>query len=282
MQIRSFRGRSLVVLALVPLLACGARSSLLGPNGAGGQSNGTGGEGGSGGTPVACEGDQTVACGSDVGTCKKGVSTCVDGLFGPCEGATDPTAELCNGLDDNCDGTIDDGFHIGEACDGPDTDLCPDDVMTCNGCSMGPNKVELCNGLDDNCNGIIDADCEVGDCKPTLVVTGSTPSSPNCIDFPVEKGSTGLIQYPCGGGPVTAQLGSVQFSGSVTNGVVSLDGTVLIQGPDNCLWKTSHHISGTIYQGQLNYSYAEAVIDMQGQPSCWSPCTETGTVKIKW
>ena len=281
MQIRLIRGRSLVVLVLSLLVACGARSSLRGANGDEGQP-GTGGDGGAGGTPVACEDGQTIACGSDVGACKKGLSTCIDGLFGPCEGAMGPATEACNGLDDNCDGIIDDGFHIGEACDGPDTDLCLDDVMSCDGCSMGPNKVEICNGLDDNCNGIIDADCEVGDCKPTLEVTGSTPSSPNCIDFPVEKGSMGAIEYPCGGGPVTAQLGSIQFSGSVKNGVVSLDGTAIVPAPDGCLWKTSHHISGTINQGQLNYSYSEEVFDMQGQPFCWSPCTETGTVKIKW
>ena len=47
------------------------------------------------------------------------------------------------------------------------------------------------------------ADCEVGDCKPTLIVTGSTPSSPNCIDEPVTMGSEGTIEFPCQGGPVT-------------------------------------------------------------------------------
>ena len=26
----------------------------------------------------------------------------------------------------------------------------------------------------------------------------------------------------------------------------------------------------------------EQMIDPMGQPSCWSPCTETGTVKITW
>jgi len=268
---------------LTSLLACGARSALRGSSGEGGSATTTStttATGGQGGAPVACVDGETIACGSDVGACKKGVRTCDGAVFGPCEGDVGPSPEQCNGIDDNCDGQIDEGFHLGEPCDDPDTDLCLDSVITCAGCSSSPDNLETCNGVDDNCNGIVDADCDVGDCQPALEVTGSTPSSPNCIDFPVEKGSTGVIEYPCAGGPVTAQLGSVFFSGSVVGGVVSLDGTVTITGPDGCLWKTTHHISGTISSGQLSYSYAEAVVNPK--PFCWQPCTEVGTVKVNW
>jgi hypothetical protein len=156
-------------------------------------------------------------------------------------------------------------------------------VMSCEGCSVGRDDVEICNGVDDNCNGVIDADCEVGDCQPTLLVTGSTPSSPGCIDFPVMAGSTGVIIFPCEGGPVTAQLGAVSFSGSVTNGFVSLDGTAIIPGnesPDGCTWETSHHIEGALSAVTLSYSYSEMVIS--GGMDCWAPCTETGTVAVQW
>ena len=154
--------------------------------------------------------------------------------------------------------------------------------MTGNGCSPGPDDLEICNGLDDNCNGVVDSDCEVGDCQPTLEVTGSTPSDPNCIDFPVQAGSKGTIQYPCAGGQVTATLGEVSFTGTVVDGFVSLDGTASVLGPDGCTWETSHHIEGVVSQGTLSYSYAEAVIVQPPGIDCWSPCTETGTVKITW
>ncbi|APR76836.1 Flagellar hook-length control protein FliK [Minicystis rosea] len=255
---------------LSSILACGARSSI------------PGAEGGRGGAAPACVEGEVVVCGSDIGACKPGQSTCHDGQFGPCEGGVQPSPELCNGIDDDCNGQVDEGFHLGEPCDGPDTDLCTDDVITCAGCSTGLNNVELCNGIDDNCNGIIDADCEVGDCKPVLEVTGSTPSSPACIDFPVEKGSMGLIEFPCGGGPVTAQLGGITFTGNVQNGDVSLTGVAIFNGPDKCLWKTTHEIFGNLASGQLGYSYVEEIADPTGPFMCWSPCTEGGTVKILW
>jgi hypothetical protein len=253
-----------------------------GKAGSGGGKAGSGGAGmgGEGGGP--CHEGVTRPCGSDVGTCKPGQETCKGGEFGPCQGATGPANELCNGEDDNCDGAIDEGFGLGSTCDGPDTDLCADDTMTCDGCSAGSNNLETCNGVDDNCNGEVDSDCDSGDCQPTLEVTGSMPSSPNCIDFPVMPGSNGVIQYPCGGGPVTANLGEIQFTGFVSGGFVSLDGEQIFppgESPDNCTWRMTHHIEGTISQGVVSYSYAEMVVSGF---NCWQPCTEVGTVKVNW
>lgn len=272
--------RIAVAFAMLVILGCGARTGLPDFDNEGG--GGSGGAGGGGSPPVPCEGVEEQSCGSDVGECSPGLQRCqADGFFGPCEGAIGPFEEQCNDLDDDCDSVIDNGFGIGGACDGADSDSCLDDVMTCQGCTLGPDLVETCNGTDDNCNGIVDSDCEVGDCSPTLLVTGSVPSSPGCIDFPVEAGSTGVINYPCGGGDVTATLGAITFSGSVTNGEVSLFGTIDFLGPDNCLWRADHFISGSIPAGTVSYFYEETLLTQPGN-GCWSPCTETGTVDINW
>lgn len=233
--------------------------------------------------PPPCVPGTTVQCGSNVGQCKFGTALCQnDAGPGECMGGVSPTMETCNGLDDDCNGVIDDGFNVGGACDGPDTDLCPDDTMSCAGCSSGPNNVEVCNGVDDNCNGVTDADCDLGDCKPALLVTGSTPSDPNCVDFPVHAGSKGSIEYPCTGGAVSANIDAIQFTGNASNGSVTLTGTQTVTGPDKCIWLDTHVISGVLASGALTYSYSEKVINKNGQSQCWLPCTESGTVKITW
>src|SRR5205085_2244994 len=71
--------------------------------------------------------------------------------------------ETCDGLDNDCDGAIDNGFNVGAACDGADADLCNEGVMACSAdhttavCSdTTGNTADLCNGVDDDCNGLID------------------------------------------------------------------------------------------------------------------------------
>lgn len=51
-----------------------------------------------------------------VGPCTSGIQTCVDGKWGACVGSVTPGEEVCNGIDDNCDGTIDEG--VTNACGG--------------------------------------------------------------------------------------------------------------------------------------------------------------------
>jgi hypothetical protein len=169
----------------------------------------------------------------------------------------------------------------------PGTEMClAGEFGPCEG-AIGP-KPEACNGIDENCNGTInDCDPGSGTCTPTLTVTGSTPSSPGCIDFPVSPGSQGSLTYTCPGtgGAVTAVLGGVTFHGTVTNNVVSLDAyttTAPPNTPDGCTWQQHHHIQGNIPSGQVDYSYSEQVIARPPGATCWQPCTEVGTVAITW
>ncbi len=91
----------------------------------------------------------------------------IDAVDAPPIDACVPRAggELCNGADDDCDGMIDEDFPtVGAACDGPDLDLCLDDVVRCAtggaatvcGDSAADDDVERCNGTDDNCDGTTD------------------------------------------------------------------------------------------------------------------------------
>ena len=59
-----------------------------------------------------CSEGERRECGSDIGICKPGRSICKDGEWVECVGSEGPISEteVCgNGLDDNCDGEVDEG-----------------------------------------------------------------------------------------------------------------------------------------------------------------------------
>ncbi|MBI5499113.1 MAG: VWA domain-containing protein [Deltaproteobacteria bacterium] len=65
-----------------------------------------------------CVDGQTRPCGADVGVCTGGVQSCLAGSWTGCVGDVEPREEVCDGLDDDCDGTTDDGASClpGYAC----------------------------------------------------------------------------------------------------------------------------------------------------------------------
>jgi len=79
-------------------------------------------------------------------------------------------AEVCNGLDDDCDNMTDEDFPtLGMPCDGDDADDCADGTFECNPagdgvvCNDQPGAlVEVCDGNDNDCDGMTDEGFDVG------------------------------------------------------------------------------------------------------------------------
>jgi hypothetical protein len=109
------------------------------------------------------------ACGSDIGACARGTTACVNGRV-VCNGATGPSTELCDNIDNNCDTVVD---NFSEPCYPFGDGGCNLGSGTCQGictlgnrlCSQGSfgscvgavgKTSEVCNGLDDDCDGQVD------------------------------------------------------------------------------------------------------------------------------
>lgn len=115
--------------------------------------------------------------------CQGGSQTCVNGSWGACAGEVLPSGEICNGVDDDCNGSVDllpDGGAITAACyDGP---LGTQNVGICHGgtasCDPTTGSFGACSGeqlpqtpscsttVDHDCNGAPDTEvcqCNSGD-----------------------------------------------------------------------------------------------------------------------
>ncbi|MCG3174077.1 MAG: hypothetical protein GMKNLPBB_02297 [Myxococcota bacterium] len=147
-------------------------------------------------SPEACDGidndcDGTVdnipatggACATGLpGVCAKGNMGCVSGVDG-CVPAVKPTSEICDGLDNNCDGKVDENLR-----------------NACGQC--GPLPQEVCDGKDNDCNGAADDNapcppgrqCVMGECVRKCAA-GECPVGQVCR----ESGGDKFCVSPCAG-----------------------------------------------------------------------------------
>src|SRR3569623_1888603 len=109
-------------------------------------------------------------CGIQGQGCSKGVTVCLNGQI-VCSTMSSPQPEVCNGLDDDCNGVIDDGVFpgVGDSCvcDGLDPSqvnvgLCRAGRLACKGAQglkcegcVLPTP-EICDGKDNDCDGNAD------------------------------------------------------------------------------------------------------------------------------
>lgn len=95
------------------------------------------------------------------GICGVGLSQCNAGVLS-CMQTTMPTAEACDGVDNDCSGTVDDNIvGTGTPCSTGQLGVCSAGTYACknNAVDCFSNvtaSTETCNGLDDDCDGMVD------------------------------------------------------------------------------------------------------------------------------
>ncbi len=95
------------------------------------------------------------------GACAPGTTTCTSGAI-TCSRTTAPAAEICDGIDNDCDGTADNGNPGGGvSCNTGRPGVCAPGITACSGGAVVCNQLvapsaESCDGLDNNCDGAID------------------------------------------------------------------------------------------------------------------------------
>lgn len=213
--------------------------------------------------------------------------------------------ERCNdGLDNNCDGRVDEGCPcvpgaIQTCFLGPPgaqrVGVCSDGTQRCTGVgefgsleacihSISPSP-EVCDRLDNDCDGCVDEDlcCDGpadGLCRATLIAGPVTPTLPTCfVDEVVSHNNPGSLVYRCRGGEASATFGAHTFTGSYMGGTLDVRLTTTFHFSDGCDWVSTQRIFGDPHAPTLQYDYQEAIAP--GQRGCANACGATATVSVR-
>ncbi len=208
--------------------------------------------------------DPNTECTAGQGACASGHLKCVSGGV-QCVPDTASSVEACDGIDNNCNGQIDEGGVCNPpVCNSGDTDSCydgPDDTegvgtcqggtRTCSGGAWGPctgqvlPTPEVCNNKDDDCDGNVDgaglcgagATCTGGVCLPdacngenSRCPTGFTCSAATCIGIPCPTSACGAGTVCQDNQCVDPCAGVTCGQGSACSGGVCLGGGCALTG----------------------------------------------------
>jgi hypothetical protein len=214
-------------------------------------------------------GDVPCAVPNRQGVCAQGTMLCTnDGLV--CTQTTQPAAEVCDGVDNDCDGTIDDGNPGGGAsCNSGQQGVCAAGTTVCQGgalvCSQTSQPAaETCNGKDDNCNGTKDegnpgggAACNTG--RPGICAAGTKQCTAGSLTC---KSTATPTQETCNGkdddcdGKIDDGFNQAKMTGG---------GQVLVNNQSRTFGFNAKGTTGGKDKGEYNYVNHSTKVSIKGE-----------------
>lgn len=167
-------------------------------------------------------------CNPGTTTCNAGVLECIADI------AVGSVAEMCNGVDDDCDNVVDDGYSVGGMCSVGIGGCSEQGKYVCDAmggtmCSAVPStpRPELCDGIDNDCDGDVDDGLGLGTiCSSGLGECAAT-------GLLICDGMSGVVCDAMAGTPVSEICGDAKDNdcdGMIDDGCSDSDGDGLVDG----------------------------------------------------